>query len=65
MTRSISLTSPDSTVQSPVLALGQWLRRWNTRRKACQTARLLHRLDDAQLKDIGLRRDQIDRQFLR
>jgi uncharacterized protein YjiS (DUF1127 family) len=64
MTRSSSFTAPNGNLRSPILAMGQWLGRWNTRRKARHTARLLHRLADFQLHDIGLRRDQIDRELL-
>lgn len=40
----------------------RWAKRWNERRKAANT---LARLNGDQLKDIGLRRDDIKRDYSR
>ncbi|WP_071784461.1 DUF1127 domain-containing protein [Serratia fonticola] len=40
----------------------RWVKRWNERRKAANT---LARLNGDQLKDIGLRRDDIKRDYSR
>jgi uncharacterized protein YjiS (DUF1127 family) len=54
-----SRRSLGSTVFAIVRLLQSWSVRWPSRR----TIRILHKLSDSQLKDIGLRRAEIDGRF--
>ncbi len=51
--------------RSAIRAAGRLLHAWRRGRQARRRISTLHRLSDAQLKDIGLRRSEVNGLFVR